>query len=310
MKKIFLMSIAALLCSNSALANPLIFTAIGDQPYFSDEAFNRLIKKINQDESSSFTIHVGDIKRGSNFCSDEYFLKIKKQFDHFEKPLIYTPGDNEWTDCHRANNGSYDQLERLNKLRSIFFTEKNSLGKSKIPLERQGDLMPAYAPYVENARWSMDDVYFITINQPGSNNNLQEDIPGAVAEYKDRNAANMIWLKNSFELAKKNHAQAIVLSMQSDIFDPRLPKESGFAEFIKTIALLSKTYPKPILMIEGDSHSYVVDQPIKDQNGQTINNLLRLIVPGANLVEAVQVKVDTKKNAVREVFSFKKYGFN
>jgi hypothetical protein len=309
MKKIFLTGVVALFCSSSVFSSSLTFTAIGDQPYFNDEAFNRLINKINQDESSSFTIHVGDIKRGSNFCSDEYFLKIKKMFDRFEKPLIYTPGDNEWTDCHRASNGSYDQLERLNKLRSIFFTERNSLGQNKIPLERQGDLMPAYAPYIENSRWGMNNIYFITINQPGSNNNMQEDVPGAIAEYKERNAANMVWLKSSFELAQKNHAQAIVLSMQSDIFDPGLPKESGFSEFIKTIALLSKAYKKPILMIEGDSHSYVIDQPIKDANGKTVNNLLRLIVPGANLVEAVQVNVDTTKNGVREVFKFKKYGF-
>ena len=28
-------------------------------------------------------------------------------------PVIYTPGDNEWTDCHRVNNGGYNPLERL-----------------------------------------------------------------------------------------------------------------------------------------------------------------------------------------------------
>ena len=35
--------------------------------------------------------------------------------------MIYVPGDNEWTDCHRANNGGYDPLERLAFLRAMFY---------------------------------------------------------------------------------------------------------------------------------------------------------------------------------------------
>ena len=30
-------------------------------------------------------------------------------------------GDNEWTDCHRPNNGGYNPLERLAKVRATFF---------------------------------------------------------------------------------------------------------------------------------------------------------------------------------------------
>ena len=39
-------------------------------------------------------------------------------FNQFARPLIFVPGDNEWTDCHRANNGGYDPLERLAFLRT------------------------------------------------------------------------------------------------------------------------------------------------------------------------------------------------
>ena len=62
-------------------------------------------------------------------------------------------------------------------------------------------------------------------------------------------------------------------------------------------------------MIQGDSHDYVVDQPIKNDQGQTIDNILRLIVPGANLVEAVQVTVRTEQRKVHDVFTFNRYGF-
>lgn len=97
--------------------------AIGDLPYHLPddfERFERMIQQIN-DVNPAFTLHVGDIKSGKVPCSDEYYEKIKNYFNAFEKPLIYTPGDNEWTDCDRELCGSYDPEERLDKLRQLFF---------------------------------------------------------------------------------------------------------------------------------------------------------------------------------------------
>ena len=51
----------------------------------------------------------------------------------------------------------------------------------------------------------------------------------------------------------------------------------------------------------------MVDQPIKNQAGETQENVLRLIVPGASLVDAVEVTVDTDKKTIQEVFTFNKY---
>ena len=62
-------------------------------------------------------MHLGDIKNGSSRCDDSYFAQIAAGFSSLTIPLIFTPGDNEWTDCHRANNGAYDPLERLAALR-------------------------------------------------------------------------------------------------------------------------------------------------------------------------------------------------
>ena len=267
----------------------------------------QLINRINQHPQSKFTIHVGDIKNGASVCSDETFLEVKKLFDGFEKPLVFTPGDNEWTDCHRASNGSYQQLERLEKVRSIFFQEGKSLGQQALQLENQSKLMPKYRSYIENQRWADQDVLFVTIHQVGSNNNLDHQVPGAIAEHQARNAANMAWLNNSFQLAKNKKYAAVVIAMQSDIFDPRVPKESGFKDFIQTISKLSASFKKPVLLIQGDSHQYVVDQPIKNQAGETQENVLRLIVPGASLVDAVEVTVDTDKKTIQEVFTFNKY---
>jgi hypothetical protein len=298
---------AGLLTSTALLAKEFSFTAIGDQPYFNNEAFKGLIKTINQHPRSQFTIHVGDIKNGGSKCSDEVFLEVKSFFDSFEKPLVYTPGDNEWTDCHRASNGSYQPLERLEKVRSVFFREGVSLGQQPLRVQNQSTLMPKFSTYIENARWLEQDVLFVTLHQVGSNNNLDYEIPGAIAEYTARNAANMAWLKNNFHYAKEKQVKAIIIAMQSDIFDAYVPKESGFKDFIQTISQLSASFKKPVLLIQGDSHQYVVDQPIKNPVGQTQENVLRLVVPGATLVEAVEVKIDTDKKSVQEVFTFNKY---
>jgi hypothetical protein len=51
--------------------------------------------------------------------SDAVFQNRLDLFNRFTAPFIFVPGDNEWTDCHRANNGGFDPLERLDRLRMM-----------------------------------------------------------------------------------------------------------------------------------------------------------------------------------------------
>ena len=89
--------------------------------------------RINADRDVRLVAHLGDIKSGSTECSDAYFAQIRGQFDRFVDPLVYTPGDNEWTDCHRVNNGAYDPLERLAAIRDVFFDDPGrTLGERAI----------------------------------------------------------------------------------------------------------------------------------------------------------------------------------
>ena len=66
-------------------------------------------------------MHAGDIKAGSERCDDVLITHRFALYQTFRRPFIFTPGDNEWTDCHRVNNGRYNPLERLDFLRSVFF---------------------------------------------------------------------------------------------------------------------------------------------------------------------------------------------
>lgn len=70
----------------------------------------------------------GDIKDGSSSCDDATFNRAAAMFNRLKKPLIYAVGDNEWTDCHRLNNGGYDPLERLARLRQVLANQPDSFG--------------------------------------------------------------------------------------------------------------------------------------------------------------------------------------
>jgi len=147
---------------------------IGDIPYGTTKLaqFPANIAQINADPDASLVAHVGDIKNGSSLCTDDYFTTIRSDFDQFQKPLVYTPGDNEWTDCHQANNGGYLPTARLAKLRADFFpVPGQTLGLHPRWVLTQS-LEPQNHAYVENTMWAQSGVVFAALNLPGSNNDL------------------------------------------------------------------------------------------------------------------------------------------
>src|ERR687893_26997 len=116
----------ALLLSNKDRTMRLIKAfIIGDAPYgpatgtgnnrvqvYPSAPYERMIAHINAAKKPEFVIHVGDIKEGNSRCDDNVYTVNREYFNTFEMPAIFVPGDNEWTDCHRPTNGSYDPIER------------------------------------------------------------------------------------------------------------------------------------------------------------------------------------------------------
>lgn len=290
-----------LLCvAAAAQAQPAFsFVALCDLPYGSaDKAYGpyrALIERINQ-VGPDFSVHVGDFKSGSTLCSDEEFANQLDHFQRFKGPVVYTPGDNEWTDCHRSNNGKYDPLERLSVLRQRFFTPGRSLGTQPMPVQNQSVLAPAFAKYVENVRWVHQGVMFATVHIVGSNNNLESRDMAATREFFERDAANVVWIKDTFEQARLQQATALVFAFQADVLENKTPWEdfpgwSGFRTSVgETLLPMANRWAKPVLVVHGDSHQFRIDQPFKlDQ--KPLNNVTRLIVPGATDVRAVKVTV-------------------
>jgi hypothetical protein len=287
---------------------------IGDFPYgpVKRAELPRLVDLINADPAVERVIHLGDIKAGSNSdCSDAYFADIRQQFDRFDDPFVYTPGDNEWTDCHVAskNNGLYTPTERLIKVREVFFPDVGrTLGVHSKNVTSQAEVDPANAQYLENVMWTHADVVFATVNITGSNDDTAPwglplpmdaaQYPSQAAERVTRTQANTAWINRAFETGKE--AKAVVLAFQADMWDATSPL-SAFDDYVTLIGTLAAKYGKPVLLLEGDSHVFRIDQPYTASsplfglhpNTPVAPNVTRLVVNGsASRTEYVRLTIN------------------
>ncbi len=274
------------------------FTAIGDMPYFVPDDYSRfenVIENINR-ENTAFTVHVGDIKSSGMVCSEEYYSKMLAYFARFEKPLIYTPGDNEWTDCNKKEAGAYDPQERLEVIRKMFFNERRSFGKEKIVLTSQSE-NPLYSKFVENNLWELNGIQFGTIHVVGTSNNKIAAEPARLKEFEERDLANLAWLEEIFKRATFTGKAGIIVCMQADMFNDK-KGIAGFETLIAKITSLSIAFKKPVLLINGDSHKFIVDKPLvreKDpiiDKARVVENFTRLQLFGEQDMHAVRITVD------------------
>lgn len=285
---------------SSARADTFSFVALGDLPYGSDDTagvkYRALIAQINT-LNPEFSIHVGDFKSGSTRCSDEEFERQRKHFDLFKGALIYTPGDNDWTDCGRKNNGSYDPLERLTKLRGQFFMPEISLGQAPLPVVTQPKVMPEYSTYIENQRWQFAKTLFTTLHIVGSDNRFAPNNVDADKEFRARDQANVAWINEAFRLAASHNLQTLVFAFQADVIREMsgtgaLPDKTGYhASIERTLLPLAKEFKGSVLIVHGDSHKFEFDQAFL-LDSQVLKNVYRLEVPGAKTTGAVSIKIE------------------
>ncbi len=287
-----------------AVAESFTFAAVGCLPYHYvpdvEARTARLTAEINR-LAPAFTVHCGDIHSGGELASDERYLAVRDWFDRFNHPVIYTPGDNEWTDAHRPAVGGYEPQERLARLRELFFSEERSRGARPMDLITQRR-MPGYETYVENARWSVQGVVFATIHVVGSYNNRQPEIPGAVAEFEARDAANIVWLRAVFAEARATDAPGVAIFIQAQPFgyvwnvQGFLP---GFEAFLRAFEEEVRAFGRPVLLVHADEHHHRHEQQVAvAHDTERIPNLTRLETFGARDIHGVVVLVDPASEAV------------
>jgi hypothetical protein len=279
--------------------NALTLAVYGDAPYGvspTDDSETQLtrgfIASVNADPKVDLVVHVGDIHSGKQYCTEGYDRTIADLWSAFKNPLIYTPGDNEWTDCHKAAQGGHvvdrdtglpvgyadgNPVANLALVRQIFFsTPGYALGSRKKQVLTQAFMsdprFPTDANYVENVMWEQSKVLFVTLNVPGGSNNDADNWYGAARtqpqtdEIAQRTQADLHWLAAAFDQAQQDGVEAVVVILQADMWDLDGKVASHIANyepFIASMASHALSLAKPVLLFNGDSHQYRSDNPLK-----------------------------------------------
>lgn len=308
---------------NQSKNDNIEFALIGDMPYDAKQKkqFVNVMNEINA-ANLAFVVHAGDFAfdgigwkkttKGLPPCSDQTFQDRLALAQASKHPFIFTPGDNDWTDCHRAKPRTYAPLERLTKLRQVFFQSDQSLGRRTLRLTRQSKDKD-YTKFRENVRWTIGDVMFVTLHMVGSNNNLGRT-PEMDSEFEERNAANLVWMQEAFELAKHNSNKAIMIISQANprfetswtskqqkryilaglkIKPPKERIETGFDDFVEILEEETLAFGKPVVYVHGDTHTFRIDKPlISSVSRRFIENFTRVETYGYPDTHWVRITID------------------
>jgi hypothetical protein len=266
------------------------FAALGDTPYNTDEEqqFIAMLAELNR-SALAFAVHVGDFKSATTVCSDELYLQRRDWFRLSHHPFVYVPGDNEWTDCWRPFAAGRDPLERLARLREIFFDSDQALGQSRLPLVRQTHVaaLPG-ARYPEHARWLYGRVLYATFNLPGGDNNRAR-MPDEAAQ---RLLAVREWMKASFAMARDLKLPGVVLFMQANPWRRNGLPRLAFADVLNDLAVEAETFAGQVLLVHGDTHNFRFGPALVDPvTRRHVTNVTRLEVYGSPVVNWVNVRV-------------------
>lgn len=284
--------------ASAAAAAEFSFAALGDAPYTPEEEtqFIAMVGDLNR-EPLAFAVHVGDFKSGHSSCSDEVFLQRREWFALSHHPFIFVPGDNDWSDCGRTLSGGYPPLERLARLRALFFSDDYSLGQRKLRLTRQdGTHGSAARAYPEHARWTVHGVMFVTLNVPGGGNNMRR-MP---QEFAARNAAVREWLRLSFAVARARKLRGVVVMMQANPWAGPPPQRRGYEDLVNELAAEIRNFSGAVALIHGDTHRFRVDNPLpRPGSRKPLPNFTRIEVFGSPTVNWVRVRVTEKDGRLR-----------
>ena len=306
----------------------------GDMPYSEVQAQTgvpNLIADMNNSDIQ-FSVNDGDLKAGngltgnppSSNCTNELYAQSLAWLNSLEQPAMFTPGDNDWTDCDRPSNGGYNSLERLDYERALFFDTPYSQGRQTMKQEVQtdqsclgyvsgpatGPTVTKTVPCVENRRWEFKNVMYLTVNVQGSCNNLCDTAPNPDEEAA-RSAADDTWLRDSFAKATANGDVAVMIIGQADpgfdltgspfagtspdaptrdpkTLDPAglnaVSKAPGFKDFLTTLRAETIAFRGPVVYVHGDTHYFRVDKPFLDAQGRRLENFTRVETFGDNAV--------------------------
>jgi hypothetical protein len=253
-----LLAVCALAKADGQVEDAHRFAVIGHG--FAEMGDSHLKRAIEEtgDKEVAFVVVTG-IKGGNENCSDKLYQKRRELIADAPRPMIMLPAGSDWTEC-KNSAGRTDAIERLNRLRELFYAEPNSLGERKLALTRQS-MSPRWRSYAENAHWAVGKVLYATVNMPADNNHYLT-AAGRNSEYEDRLVANRYWLNRLFAIARRDKLEAVVLFSEGDVkalsqptglralLRAAMPENDGFAETRRQVMALAQKFPGKVLLVD------------------------------------------------------------
>ena len=229
----------------------MTFAVMGDVPYgLTPEAIQaeKIILKeqiigLNQNDSLSFVMHVGDIKKGIPPCEPGVYESVAGILRTNRHPTFIIPGDNEWNDCE--NPVEAWKLWEANFMR---FDEHwaNELGVVRQPTRQ------------ENFAFIQEETLFIGINLVGGKVHDWQ-------EWESRIEEDRLWLETQFKLHSDTCNAAVIFAHANPgtringLFELKNHAFGPLIEYLDKGTNID--FPKPILLIHGDGHRWIEDHP-------------------------------------------------
>jgi len=216
----------------------------------SDVPLREAIVRANQ-KNLAFLV-VNGIKSKNEPCSDTFYQQRKNLLNESEKAIVVSLAGSDWIEC-KSEEGKPLAVERLQRLRELYFDGGTTLGAKKMRLVRQS-LTAKFRSFSENGYWRQGKILFATVNLPAANNHYLA-AAGRNSEFEDRLIANRDWLQRIFSLARIHKMRGIVLFADGNpIAKPARRSDGsrdGFLEVRKQIMLLTARFPGRVLLVHG-----------------------------------------------------------
>jgi hypothetical protein len=220
-----------------------------------EAALKRAITEAAQ-ANPAFVVATG-IKSITEPCSDKLYAQRRELLNESSAPMIVSLAGSDWSACLNSA-GRSNAIERLNRLREVFYVDAESLGARRLQVTRLS-ATAKFRSYAENSHWEYGKVLFATINLPANNNHYRPEA-GRNSEFEDRLVANRAWLHRLFTLAEREKMHGLVLFSDGDagvtaeegfsLLSSFRTKQDGFAEARKQIRSMAEKYKGTVLLID------------------------------------------------------------
>jgi len=270
---------------------------IGNVPYstFQLRTFPKLVDQIGSNPDSAFVAHLGNLKNDESPCSDAYYSEVRGLLDTFPDPLLYTPGQNDWANCHKRQNGGTSPLNRLGGLRNFFFASPNT------GLAQRSERFRDYAAdrFPENVRFAVAGTSFAAIHVVGSENGLRPWTGASTVnreqrdEVTERTRSAIRVLQDTFAGASAHGDRSVVIFTHADMFPPGQQSGdalvSAYKPIVSALAAEAAAFPGEVYLLDAGSGVYRSDRPLAGSSSwrklydvtERVDRLHRVTVDGA-----------------------------